>query len=359
MRWLVAAIAVGLTLATASYAVVPPTTILSTGYWLIKEQRKIYQIDVEALAPTLEAARTEGFRLAVDQAVGSLLLAETQVSNGELHRRDIVVYASGFVENFVVLTQENTSSGVKITMRVWVSHSQIADRLFAKSETSGEIDGNRAVAQLSTVNAERINGDRAVELVLRDFPARAFDVAIGGTNFTYDAYRRSALEIPFVLQWNYAYLTSLHEVLQRTSQNPEGRNCWGFSRECGGATFIRVISPPGGPKWNNTVGFNDFGKYGLVNAELIESRPKLFLTLRNNMGSVVAQLCYNMPELDHVIQYNVPTTYMVDITPKQISINGNKVIQSKIVVNLGQNYQSLGILSQAELRVVRESQCPK
>lgn len=359
MRWLTAAFALALCLATTVNAVVPPTSILSAGYWLVKDKRKIYQIDVETSGANLEAAKTEGFRLAVDQAVGSLLLSETEVENGSIKRRDIVVYASGFVENFVVLTQQDTTNGVKITMRVWVSHSQIADRLFAKSESSGEIDGNRAVAQLSTLNAERASGDRAVELVLRDFPARAFDVAIGGTNFTYDAYRRSSLEIPFVLQWNYAYLTALHEVLQRTSQNPEGRNCWGFSSDCGGVTFIRVISPPGGPKWNNTVGFNDYGKYGLVNAELVESRPKLFLTLRNNTGATVTQLCYNMPELDHVIKFNIPTTYMVDVMPKQISVNGNKVIQTKIVVNLGQNYQSLGTLSQAELKVVRENQCPK
>ena len=349
MRWLIAALA--LCLGASVLGALPVTSVLSAGMWLVKDQRRVYQIDVEATGRTAEEARTEAFRLAVDQAVGSLLLAETEVSNGDLKRRDIVVYASGYVDKFEILSQENTSDGVKLRIRVWVSHSQIANRLLSKSETKGDIDGNRASVQIGSIDRERANGDRAVELVLRDFPGRAFDVELGQTNFVYGANRGTILEIPFTIKWSYNYLAALNEVLQKTSQNPDAVLC---RSNCPHSRYIRIQSPKDGARFVTLSGYNDYQKFDMVLSELVGSGPKLLLAIKNDMDRTVSEQCYNMPELDHVINFNVPTSYMVDVLPNLLRINGEKVIRSKFVMPI----QNIGTLSRAELKIVRGNQCP-
>lgn len=350
MRWIVMALA--LCIATVSYSAnIPATTIISAGTWLLKDRKRVYQIDVESVGRTFDEARAEGFRLAVDQAVGSLLLAETEVSNRDLKRRDIVVYASGYVDRFEILSKEDVNDSVKLRMRVLVSHSQIADRLLSKSEAKGDIDGNRASVQIGSIDYERATGDRAVELVLRDFPKRAFDIELGQTNFIYGANRNTTLEIPFTIKWSYKYTAALDEVLKKTSQNPNAVFC---TSNCPHRRYIRIQSPKDGDRFVSLLGFDDYQRFDMVLSELVGSTPRLLLSLKNEMGTTVSEQCYGMPELDHILGANIPTSYMVDVLPNLLRINGEKVLRSKFVVPVN----NIGTLSQADLKIVREYQCP-
>ncbi len=125
----------------------PLTIALTVGQWLIKDSQKVYFVKVESTASTPAQAREEGFRLAVRQAVGALVVAETEVKNQQLVRNDIIQYSSGYVQDFKILSESQVGSMSRVVMDVWVSDSKIANRLLNVSKDDGSIDGEKSAVQ--------------------------------------------------------------------------------------------------------------------------------------------------------------------------------------------------------------------
>jgi hypothetical protein len=139
--------------------------VLTIGQWLLKDNRRVYYIEVAGVGPTETQARNNGFRLAVEQALGSLIASETEAQNGRIRRDEIISYAAGFINKFEIVDTKSTSRGIQVTMRVWVERSALADRLLSQSRADGTIDGPRATYKLDTLNQERRTGDAVVQQV--------------------------------------------------------------------------------------------------------------------------------------------------------------------------------------------------
>ena len=346
-------VAAAIAISTAAQAL-SPSIALTVGQWLIKSSDRVYYIQVEGRGYTEAEARRNGFALAVEQAVGTLVLSEREVVQQKLARNEVTNYSSGYVDNFKILDKTLRGNEVTLTMDVWVAHSAIAGRLFGRSETAGQVDGARIGAQVQTLQQSLSDGDRVVAMVLKDFPRRAFDITLGNAVFRMDADRRIMLEIPFALQWNYNYIVSLHEALQATAQNPRAKNCWNYNQDCANQTYIRVVakSPASFAKWDNTLGFNDYRKHHLVNDAFVNSVPVMQLVIRNQHNQVVFKDCYNWTQMTWS-----STQSFVETRNNQIGVYGDLVRASKIVVDLGYDSRGIDALSNIELSVVKADSC--
>ena len=130
----------------------PLSVILMVGRWLAEPgQPRVYYIRVQARGTTESEARREAYKRAIEEAIGSLVASESVVVNQELKRREIIEYSSGYIDRFKVLNQYHDGRHFVVDMDVWVKHSQIADRLLVKSESSGKIDGLRIQDRKSVV----------------------------------------------------------------------------------------------------------------------------------------------------------------------------------------------------------------
>jgi hypothetical protein len=346
-------VAAVLAVSTAAHAL-SPSIALTVGQWLIKSSDRVYYVQVEGRGYTEAEARRNGFALAVEQAVGTLVLSEREVVQQRLARNEITNYGSGYVDNFQILDKTMRHNEVTVTMDVWVAHSAIASRLFGRSEVAGQVDGARIGAQVQTMQQSLSDGDRVVSMVLKDFPRRAFDITLANAVFRMDADRRTLLEIPFVLKWNYNYIVSLHEALQATSQNPRAKNCWNYNQDCSNQTYIRVVakSPTSFAKWDNTLGFNDYRKHHLVNDAFINSVPVMHLVIRDQHNRVVFRDCYSWA----VMNWS-STQSFVETRNNQIGVYGDLVRSSRIVVDLGTDSRGIDALSNIELSVVKADSC--
>lgn len=319
----------------AMFMPTPLGVILSIGQWITFETKKVYYIEVAGDGPTEAEARTNGFRLAVEQAIGSLISSETEVQNGRLVRDEIINYAAGYVEKFEVVNVRNYNGGVRVTMKVWVVRSALADRLLNKSEKSSEIDGARASVQLATINRERSTGDQLVATVLKDFPRRAFDIEIQPADIVRNQ-SQAAIEIPFKITWNQDYLRSLWAVLDATSSKSSN------TVSVIGLNSGSLFGFGGQARYDDTVKFNL-----LVNA-MANPKPAVLFTLRAADNRVLYRQC----------SWWTPWNFVeVNIYRPAAFVNGAAKVRATAKIPVSP--EVLEAVNRVEIDVVNESQCSK
>ena len=269
----------------------PIAVALTIGQWLMKDSRKVYYVQVKSTATTPAMARAEAFKLAVNQAVGTLVLAESEVKNNESIRKDIIQYSSGYVEDFKVLQEFQVDGGVQIVMDVWVSDSKIADRLLYVSKGNNIIDGTKAATQHQSLLNEKNSGDRLLAAVLNDFPARAFDVTVDKTQWRTTG-RTLEIYIPISIGWNSTYINALYEVLLATR---DGNNSFDQKYVKRYASVVMIKRKNDFLK--TYAAYNDLYKADMIEKALISSDPMVILQIKDSANSVIYTQCFKLEHM--------------------------------------------------------------
>lgn len=319
----------------------PWTIGIVLGKWLVKDQKKIFYVEVTAQANNLESARESAFRMAVERAVGAVISSEIEVQNYRLQRNEIISYASGYVDDYQLVQQQTVDNQTQVQMKVWVSHSALRDRLLNVSKTAGTVEGGRISEQILSIQRERESGDRILATVLADYPQRAFDVLMEPTRVTLDANRRAQLHIPFWLKWNEHYLQSLKTAVTTINQR-QGCDTW--LAKCRVASKIEVAGVAGY--------FDDTRAYEMADREMVFSRPQVQITLRDTNNTVKFRQCFSVQELDYS---NTAAWHYVEIGGMTATINPARTRRHTAVIDL----QTLPkhALDQVEITLIRGNRC--
>jgi hypothetical protein len=356
MRWHAVVLATVLCWSTAQAqlggavgaAIVPSPLgiVLSVGKWIYDSatKKQVYYIEVAGQGSNPIEARDNGFRLAVEQAIGTLISSETEVQNGRIVRDEIVSYASGFVDRFEITETRTAGAGTLVFMRVWVKRSDLSDRLLNRSEQSGQVDGARASVQLQTLNQERATGDRLLQQVLNDFPRRAFDIEMKPTDVNRQN-RTAVLDINFQLAWNQDYLRSLWTAVEATSQR-KGRPVATISVGSGG--WFRG--------YGGTAQFDDGHKLDIVLNKMVGTRPAVLITVRGAHRETLFASCYLYQELDHMPDYVVNENRFVRYGSNFAQIMGGYQLRGRIQIPV--NPAVLSRATAVDMDIVTRTSCP-
>lgn len=192
--------------------------IIKVGKWLDKftvnnEKVKVYYIQVETTAPNFDQAKETGFQLAIQEALGSFVTSEKVVKFDEVTRNEIIMYSGGYVQDFEIIKENKSLDSTTLTMDVWISESKIANRLLNTSVNEGELDGEKIAAQLSTIVKDQDDANKLLQIILKDFPLKAFVLDIKKTNFKTLREGATIVKIPIEISWSKDYLDSLKEAL--------------------------------------------------------------------------------------------------------------------------------------------------
>lgn len=312
---------------------------LTVGTWLMKDRVEVYYVQVESTGATAQSARENGFRLATNMAVGSLVMSQTQVNNGSIAQHEIINYSSGFIHDFRVITSRPGGEGVTVKMDVWVSKSIIADRVLNVSRDQAQVEGGRISAQIQSWQQERTTGDRVLETVLADYPQRAFDIAVGQTRVVADEQRKTFLVVPVTIGWNSTYLKSLTEALKTVNHRPD---CGGWFSVC---QSPYVVKAPG-----VTAHFMDDRVYWIFDRHTYRTNPHVQMTILDRSGRPQHRDCFAVPEIGQ--EYS-PWKF-IEMGPL-IQIHDWRNKRHNLWVELG----SLPVanLDRIEVAVVRSDQC--
>jgi hypothetical protein len=333
-------------LVSASFMPSPLGIALTVGKWILDAvtREQVYYIEVAGQGRTITEARNNGFRLAAESALGSLISSETVVQNGQVQRDEIISYAAGFVERFETVETTATTDGHTVVMKVWIRRSALADRLLNRSEQSGQVNGAQASVQLQTLNQERATGDRLLQTVLNDFPKRAFDIELKPTDIL--RQNRSAyMEVSFQLGWNQDYLRSLWTALEATAQ-----------KTARPATVIVVGSGGWFRGFGGEARFDDTHKLALLTERMYLSGPAILVTVRGSQRQTLYSACYRYQELDNMAQYVVTTQRFVEFGRHSARINGGYRMSGR--VQIPTNPAVLQQATSIDMDVVLRNQCP-
>lgn len=178
------------------------------------------KISVTGEGATFEEAKNDGFRRAVEYAVGAVLLTETQVKNDKLVKDEIIKHSAGYVDDYQITGNVVRNNRLQLHMLVTVRDSKIAERVLGATNAVGKVEGNRLDTQFSTYIKSKETGDRVLQAVLDDYPKHAFIVEKGNVEYQVNADREPVVTIPYSIRWNYNYIKALNEVLSLV-QDPE------------------------------------------------------------------------------------------------------------------------------------------
>jgi len=162
---------------------------------------------------TLDEAKIDGFNSAIEFAVGFVILSDKEAKNDRLVRDDIAKHSAGYIDDFKIIDQMNSSRGVTVVMDVNVKSSKIAERMLNKGKTEGVLEGEKLSDQYNSYLNERKTGDRFIKSVLGSYPKNAFNIEQGKTEFKLDANRNSIIIIPYQVRWSYEWIIALKESL--------------------------------------------------------------------------------------------------------------------------------------------------
>lgn len=231
---------------------------------------------------TLDEAKTDGFNSAIEFAVGFVILSDKEAKNDKLVRDDIAKHSAGYIDDFKIIDQMNTSRGVTVVMDVEVKSSKIAERMLNRGKIEGTLEGEKLSDQYNSYLNERKTGDKFIKNVLSSYPRNAFNIEQGKTEFKLDANRNSVIIIPYKVSWNYEWVVALKESLS-VLQDGDSRS----------GNRIRVTTKKPGD-WSgvsNSYDFNDAVRVKQITEVLGVSTHVLVKIIAKN-GSTIYTGCF-------------------------------------------------------------------
>jgi hypothetical protein len=324
---------------------------------LIDEIRGLRIVEVIGVGRTMDEARLNGFRLAVEEEEGSVVASESETNQSRLNKDQIVSYASGHVDHYEVLSTRFEEGLIKTRMKVWVKGASLDERLMNRSDSETPLDGQQISDAMNTRIREKVDGDRLYQGVLDDFPARAFVVETGSSQFALDHFRHTIMTVPLTIEWSEPYLESLELAIKETAQSHSWVYCRAWDKTCPVTYYINVVSS----HWmgaDTVGGYSDSMKYAMTENGTLGKGPSLRLILTGADQSILFKGCSVVQELDNVVHGSVMTEgrfIRPSPTHTTITFNGRMQLHSSIVLDISN--LPIHLITGLSISVVPRSQC--
>jgi len=344
-------------LATANPNYTPLSIAITAGQWLTKETRKLYYVQVEATADNLEAARQEGLRLAVDMAVGTFVLAENEIRNDEVLRKDFIKYSAGYVERFETKSETTIGNRTRVVLDVWVSESKISSRLTGVSQARNTINGSKSISIINNMVDNIDSGQKIFQAVLNDFPHKAFVMSTGSTNIKPHG-DGLLIEIPVHVEWNQNYLNALYESLEQTRDGKTAnrdpvRKEW--------AAVIRYKKTSGYAE--SIASYRDTSKLTALTRKMVDDGAMIKVEIKDTQNNSLHRQCFEYRKMSGLSDsdktffawggmFNPYLKYV----EADFSIRGDFKDDAVIPIKIS-NRNALRNMSTSEVSIVDKNQC--
>ena len=284
-------------------------------------------------------------------AVGTFVLAENEIRNDEVVRKDFIKYSAGYVEDFNTKSETKVGNKTRVVLDVWVSESKISNRLMGLSQTRNTINGSKSVSIINNMVDNIDSGQKIFQAVLNDFPNRAFVLSTGNTNIK--PYGEGVLiEIPVHIEWNQNYIKALYESLEQTR---DGKTA---NRDPVRREWASVI------KYNDSIAsYRDNSKLMALTGKMVGDGAMLKVVIKDVMNKPLYRECFEYRKMSGTSNndrtffawggmFNQYLNYM----EADFSIRGDFKDDPVIPIRIS-NRNAIKNMSTSEVSIVETNQC--
>lgn len=321
------------------------------------------RVQVEGNGLTVEQARQNAFRLAIEQVVGQVIVSDQEVRGDQLTKDFIGGYSAGYIDDYEILETRQADNVWYLKMNVAVASSKIAKRMLTSSNKSMIITGHRLQAQLESKVDQRDRGDELISEVMGSYPYNAFVVNSGQTEINIGRRRETYVEVPYEIHWSKFWLESFNELLTLVAADSKTCNAY-FVRQdnqlkvsntkslfkfsdtpCGQEADLRMTYKTAGDWFADTHSyyFHDLKTLDVINSELQSPIGQQHIGLRVNLldagGNVLDNRCIDIIA-DSFVSYREPTLEVVHWNQRKQNlrpmINGQGSVRGVIPIAIKQ-----------------------
>jgi len=328
--------------------------VLTVTGWIVRNYVPVYEIQVQAYGRTEQEARQQAFRIAVERAVGSLTVSETENRLSADLEHVVLSYSSGYVHEFEIVSKKVVDNGVQLVVTVWVERSGIADRLLDRTTGDSEIPGTVIDQRYQTLLHERNQGDRLIANILRDYPKRTFHVDVGNIDTRLDFDRNLTITTNVEISMSSAYLFALSQILRDTAQAQDIAGCFRRNNRCGYSHLVRTRYHTGGLfEKREFLGYDDRVKSQILGNAFQSVNPSLQVNVLDQQGILIWRECFVHPALSQT-EYQ-PERRFVHWDNTRTLIDGTLKVDTELKTVVPQN--KIDRVSRLEVVVVPLSEC--
>jgi hypothetical protein len=328
---------------------------------------------------SINEARQDGFKQAIEQVVGQVVISDQEVNGDQLVKDFIGGYSAGIIDDYEILESDQDEQGLwSVKMNVAVASSKIAQRMLTKGEHGKVVNGLRLQAQVESQIDQRNHGDALITEVLTSYPYNAFIINSGQTEVKVTDRRTAYVEVPYNITMSRLWLDALNEAL--TTVSADNKNCSALTMAvsnqlyasnysqtvkniaqspCGEAPDMRVYSKKSGDLFAtaNNYYFYDLKTLEMINAELQPQFGQQHIGLRINLldagGGILDSRCANI-NTELFIRYSQPNLPVVKWNSRQQhlrpDIAGQNNVYGVLRVHLN-NVDHIGDLAKIKMSV--------
>ena len=225
------------------------------------------RVQVEGHGNNIDQAKQNGFRNAIEQVVGQVIVSDQEVKGDQLTKDWIGGYSAGYVDDFEILETRQEGNVTFVKMNVAVASSKIAQRMMSSGNKSLIINGERLQAQIDTQLDQRNRGDQLIAEVLTSYPYNAYVVNSGQTEIGLGVRREVYVDVPYEMHWSKFWLEALNETLGVIAVDSKGCNSWFVKQDnkirlsAGSGLLGRLRDTPCGQEADMRVSYKRLGSW--------------------------------------------------------------------------------------------------
>ena len=294
---------------------------------------------------TFEQAKHNAFTNAMEQHLGVVIASERESQHEHLARNQILAYSAGYVDEYVVVSQQVVSNRVIVVLDVKLSSNKISDRILSHSKSPKGFDGKGHDNQYRTYLDNKKNGDAILQQVLDDYPKHAYNITQEKYIVKIDTYRNMTLVIPYQIGWNVNYLESLNDALKVFE---DGSN--GYFKKSPATIKVRT----------KTFYFNDFIiPNRILDAVMDNNEVRISLTISDFYNKIQYRECFIPDAVFRRAKPFYEINYVRTINAGFYNIGVEKGIIEIKIQNNSYLDKLIKDLNNIELSIVTKSSCQK
>lgn len=301
---------------------------------------------------TVEQAKENAFRTAVQQRAGAIVLSQRQANNEKLVKDNISLFSAGYVDDFKIIDINQNDSNIRITLDVLVADSKLFNQVLNTGQTNQSVNGERAGAALNTFLDQKEKGDKMLDMLLSTYPQNAFIVEQKPYQLAVDSYRNAIINVPYSLKWNYAFITSMNEAMSLIEDKV---GLIGFLQPAPSNVIIMAKNPKDfliGSK--NMYKFNDIPTLNRIKNSLQgNNEVRIMLEVSDVNGQLLYQTCYVPDSVN-----GRKSSFYNTGDNKKLTIYGNEFETGVLQATISQAHNYVvQRASRIEVSVVPDSKC--